>query len=159
LDRDVVGLCDSKKLSPKRRVELAKEIKSNSRYHIVISSSKRIDEIGLSRAIKESILEIMDILKADRYLFDGNTTYNINGLESLIKADESVAEVSASSILAKTSRDDELLNISHLYPNYNLTKHKGYITKEHIAEIENYGYSEIHRKSYKIKSLQGGLDL
>lgn len=153
----ITGLNDSKKLSQSQREKLEIEIKRKSLYHIVIVSSEIIDRIGLSLSIKNSIIEIMEKLKADRYIFDGNTTYNIQNLESLVKADSLIAEVSAASILAKVSRDRELLELGQNYLEYNFKQHKGYITKEHIEEIKKFGYSPLHRKSYKIKSLKQGV--
>ncbi len=153
LNTQVDGLNDSKKLSAKKREELYEIIIKNSNYHIVLIDSLKIDKIGLSLAIKNAIIEIKNNLKIDRYIMDGNTNFGINGVEFLIKADTKVSEVSASSILAKVSRDRKILESAKLYPEYEFDKHKGYGTKLHIQKIKEFGYSPIHRKSFKIKSL------
>jgi len=148
------ALTDSKKLTPKKREELFEIIKENSIYHIVVTSPEMIDEKGLSFAIKYSLKEIKKTLKAKQYLFDGNSNFGIEGIETIIKGDSKIKEISAASILAKVSRDRYMIEISQKYPEYNFAKHKGYITKEHITLIKKYGFCDIHRKSYKLKALQ-----
>ena len=144
-------LTDSKKLTSQKREKLFEIIKENSIYHIVFKSNDEIDEKGLSKCIKESLIEIKKTLKADKYLFDGNSSFGIEGIETIIKGDEKIKEISAASILAKVSRDRFMIDISKKYPEYKFDKHKGYITKEHKKLIEKYGLCEIHRKSYNLK--------
>ena len=148
--KDIDGLNDSKKLSAKKREELFEIIKENSIYHIVFKSNEEIDKKGLSKCIKESLIEIKNILKAKKYLFDGNSNFGVEGIETIIKGDEKIKEISAASILAKVSRDRFMIKIAKQYPKYKFDKHKGYITKEHKELIAKYGFCEIHRKSYKI---------
>jgi ribonuclease HII len=75
----------------------------------------------------------------------------------MVQADGKIAEVSAASILAKVEHDRDIIELAKEYPQYHLEKHKGYGTKLHIEMIKKYGYSAIHRKSYKIKALQNTL--
>ncbi len=147
-------LTDSKKLTAKKREELFEIIKENCRYHIVFVDNKTIDEKGLSFAIKSALLEIKETLKADKYLFDGNSNFGVSEIETIIKGDSKIKEISAASILAKVSRDKYMIEIADKYPMYNFKKHKGYITKEHIEEIKRNGFSGIHRLSYKLKALE-----
>ena len=93
-------------------------------------------------------------LETDNFLMDGNTTFGIENLKCLIKADATIKEVSAASILAKVSRDRYMVKISEKYPEYTFEKHKGYGTKAHIDAIIKHGYCELHRRSYKIKRLE-----
>lgn len=153
LKKDINGVNDSKKLSAKKREELFEIIKENSTYHIILTTSEVIDKIGLSIALKNSILEIMNLIKADKYIIDGNTNFGIKNLKAIIKADSKILEVSASSILAKVSRDREILELAKDYPEYQFQKHKGYGTKLHIEKIKEFGYSKLHRKSFKLKSM------
>ena len=155
LEKDILGLNDSKVLSEKKREKLFDEIKEKSKYHIVFKSAKEIDDFGISFCLKSSILEIMEKLQefSDNFLMDGNTNFGIQNLQKEIKADAKYAQVSAASILAKVSRDRFMDEISPLYANYNFHKHKGYGTKAHIEAIREFGRSDIHRFSFKLKAL------
>lgn len=152
---DIQNLADSKVLSEKKREKLFDEILQKSKYHIVFKSAKQIDDLGISFCIKESILEIMQNLQNDAssFLMDGNTNFGIENLQKEIKADAKYKEVSAASILAKVSRDKFMDSISANYPEYNFIKHKGYGTKAHVDAIKEFGRSDIHRFSFKLKAL------
>ena len=156
LEKDILGLNDSKVLSEKKREKLFDEIKEKSKYHIVFKSAKEIDDFGISFCLKSSILEIMEKLQefSNNFLMDGNTNFGIENLQKEIKADAKYAQVSAASILAKVSRDRFMNEISSKYPNYNFQKHKGYGTKAHIEVIREFGRSDIHRFSFKLKALR-----
>ena len=151
------GLNDSKKLTAKKREELYELIIDNSSYHITKFSAATIDKNGISKCLKQGLEEIMNNLKADEYLFDGNQTYGVKNLATMVKADGKIAQVSAASILAKVSHDRDIIEVAKKYPQYQFEKHKGYGTKLHVEMIKKYGYCEIHRKSYKIKALQATL--
>jgi len=152
LNSPIKELTDSKKLSEKKREELYIKIINNSQYHIVSFSPKEIDKNGLSFCLAKGLESIQKNLQADIYLFDGNQTFGVLGISTLIKADTKVAEVSASSILAKVTHDRAIKKASSLYPQYKFEKNKGYGTKAHIEAIKKFGYCDIHRKSFKIKS-------
>ncbi len=154
LTKDLEELDDSKKLTEKKREKLFDIIKDNSFHHIVFTSAKQIDELGLSICLQNSIKEIMKNIDAKEYLMDGNTAFGIANLHYLIKADAQIKEVSAASILAKVSRDRYMCDIASSYPEFCFEKHKGYGTKAHIEAIKNHGYSDIHRRSFKIKQLE-----
>ena len=155
LEKEILGLNDSKVLSEKKREKLFDEIKEKSKYHIVFKSAKEIDDFGISFCLKSSILEIIEQLQkfSNNFLMDGNTNFGIQNLKKEIKADAKYAQVSAASILAKVSRDRFMDEISPLYANYNFHKHKGYGTKAHIEAIKEFGRSDIHRFSFKLKAL------
>ena len=155
LEKEILGLNDSKVLSEKKREKLFDEIKEKSKYHIVFKSAKEIDDFGISFCLKSSILEIMEKLQefSNNFLMDGNTNFGIENLQKEIKADAKYPQVSAASILAKVSRDRFMDEISPLYANYNFHKHKGYGTKAHIEAIREFGRSDIHRFSFKLKAL------
>ena len=155
LNKNINGLNDSKKLTPKQREQLFDKIIKNSYYHIVFKSNQDIDKDGLSKCLKDSIKEIQQNIDAEKYLMDGNTTFGLKNLDCLIKADQTIPEVSAGSILAKVSRDRFMCKIADKYPLYSFEKHKGYGTKLHIEAIIKYGFTDLHRKTFKIKKLQG----
>jgi len=150
----VEGLNDSKKLTQKRRDALFETIIKNSEFHIVKFSPKSIDDDGISSCLKKGLQEIMANMKTDNFLFDGNTTFGVLGLNTMVKADATIAEVSAASILAKVTHDRDILLSAKEYPLYHFEKHKGYGTKLHIEMIIKHGFCEIHRRTYKIKALE-----
>jgi len=154
LDGEVKGLNDSKKLSEKKREVLYEEIIKNSSYHVVKFSPKQIDDDGISKCLACGLKEIMQNLECENYLFDGNTTFGVKGLTTMVKADGKVAEVSAASIIAKVTHDRDIREEAKKYPQYEFEKHKGYGTARHIEMIKKYGYCEIHRRSYKLKALE-----
>ncbi|MEA2018096.1 MAG: ribonuclease HII [Campylobacterota bacterium] len=154
LKNGIKELDDSKKLSEKKREKLFDIIKNNSYYHIVFTSNKQIDKLGLSKCLQNSIKEIMLNVKAQQYLMDGNTSFGIENLDFLVKADAKIKEVSAASILAKVSRDRYMCEIAKDYPQYSFEKHKGYGTKVHTDAIIKYGFSDLHRLSFKIKRIE-----
>lgn len=154
LHKKIDELNDSKKLSEKKREKLFDIIVENSDYHIVFSSAKQIDELGISLCIKNSILEIIKNIDTQDFLMDGNTSFGIENLPYKIKADASVSEVAAASILAKVSRDRYMVDIAKQYPQYQFDKHKGYGTKAHTEAIKEHGLCDIHRKSFRIKALE-----
>lgn len=154
------GLRDSKKLSDKRRHELllrlmklvqAKEID----YHIAERSNGEIDATGVSVALKGSYVEIFHLLYHPKSLIivDGNLKFDNLGvdaysIQSVVKADDSIPEVMAASIIAKCFRDDKMRLLHAKYPNYNWIKNVGYGTADHLKAINQYGPCELHRYSY-----------
>lgn len=151
---NIVGLNDSKKLTPKRREILYEEIIQKTLYHIVTVSPQELDELGISACMHKALKEIKSALKAQKYLFDGNTTFGVEGLETMIQADGKVAQVSAASILAKVTHDRNIIRDAEKFPEYGFCKHKGYGTAFHVEMIQTHGYCEIHRRSFKLKALE-----
>ena len=153
-DTKIEGLNDSKKISEKKREILYEQIIPQTQHHIVTISPQEIDAFGISQCMTKALLEIKKSLPTDSYLFDGNTTFGVEGLETMIKADGKVAEVSAASILAKVTHDRNIIRDAKIYPEYGFEKHKGYGTKAHVEMIKKYGYCPIHRRSFKLKALE-----
>jgi ribonuclease HII len=71
-----------------------------------------------------------------------------------VKGDEKSFSIAAASIIAKVTRDRIMTEYQEQYPNYSFASHKGYATKAHIEEIRKFGYTEIHRQSFKVKSFE-----
>ena len=150
LDTPIDGLMDSKKISEKNRELLYAKIITRAKYHIVSFSAQDIDTIGLSRCLAQGLESIQNSLEADIYLYDGNQTFGVLGISTMVKADTKIAEVSASSILAKVTHDRAIIKASKDFPSYGFERHKGYGTKAHIEAIKNFGYCKIHRKSFNL---------
>jgi len=149
----VEGLMDSKVLSEKKREALYPKIIENSLHHIVSFSPQQIDSDGLSSCLGKGLEAIMQHLKAKVYLFDGNQTFGVLGVNTMVKADGKIPEVSAASILAKVTHDKAMITASKEFPQYGFEKHKGYGTKAHIEAIKKHGYTKVHRRSFKVKAL------
>lgn len=155
LNSPVEGLMDSKKISEKKRELLYPQIIANATYHIVSFPAHSVDELGISECMTIALQEIQENVKCDNYLFDGNTTFGVENVETMVKADAKVEEVSAASILAKVTHDREMYTFAKDYPEYSFEKHKGYGTKAHVEAILEHGYTPEHRRSFRLKSLQG----
>jgi ribonuclease HII len=72
----------------------------------------------------------------------------------MVKADAKIPEVSAASVLAKVTRDREMVELAKRFPEYGFEGHKGYGTDAHVQAIKTHGYCEIHRRSFKLKALE-----
>lgn len=153
LKNPVDGLMDSKKISEKKRELFYPIIVENSLYHIVSFPAHSVDELGISECMKIALEEIKEHLPEAHYLFDGNTSFGIDHIETMVKADAKIPEVSAASILAKVTHDREMIAFSKQYPEYDFEKHKGYGTKAHVEAIKVHGYTPEHRRSFKLKAL------
>ena len=153
LTGEVAGLMDSKKLTEKKREALYPLVVANSDYHIVSFSAAEVDELGISECLHRGLLSIQKHLPNVEYLFDGNSTFGVDNITTMVKADDKVQEVSAASILAKVTRDREIVEQAKLYPEYGFEKHKGYGTKAHIEALVKYDRCPIHRKTFRVKGL------
>ncbi|EDO8598647.1 ribonuclease HII [Campylobacter jejuni] len=151
LNKKLDGLCDSKKLSEKKREELYEIIIKNSNYLILVFSSEQIDALGLSTCLKTGLKLIKKHFKTENnFLYDGNTNLGINGIKTQIKADSSILQVSAASILAKVSKDRVMNFLAKDFPCYEFEKNKAYGTKAHKELIAKFGICKLHRKSFKL---------
>lgn len=150
---EVEGLMDSKKLSEKKREMFYPLIVHNSRYHIVSFSAREVDKLGISQCLHQGLLGIQQHLEGCDYLFDGNSSFGVKDIATMVKADDKVAEVSAASILAKVTRDREMIQMAKEYPKYGFEKHKGYGTKAHLEALVKHGRCALHRKSFRVKDL------
>jgi len=149
----IEGLMDSKKLSEKRREALYPKILEVSRHHLAVFSSNEIDDWGISECLHRGLEQIKAALPGAKYLFDGNSTFGVEGIDTMVKADAKIGEVSAASILAKVTRDRMMNRYATVYPQYGFEKHKGYGTVAHVEAMRRYGRSPLHRYSFRVKAL------
>ncbi len=154
LPRDTVieGLNDSKKLTEKKREALFDIIKKKAvAYAIAEASPAEIDEINILNASMLAMRRAVATLpvKADFALIDGNCSRGFDiPTETVVKGDAKSASIAAASILAKVTRDRQCIELDKEYPEYNIAKHKGYPTKEHMDAVRKYGPAPIYRMSF-----------
>jgi len=152
-------LDDSKKIPPKKRIEIYEEIKTNAfDYAFATASVEEIDQLNILNAsllaMKRAILMLK--VRPNQCFVDGLYTPEIVGvnLKAIVKGDSLVPAISAASIVSKVERDKYMESLHALYPQYELNTHKGYPTKKHIALIKKFGINKIYRKTFKpIKDL------
>lgn len=152
VNNPIEGLDDSKKLSEKKREMLFTEIINKSlSYHVAMANISEIDNLNILHATMLAMKRAIEglQLKPFRALIDGNRAPKVSiSCQTVIGGDAIVPAISAASILAKVSRDREMLEMDILYPEYGFAKHKGYGTKEHLLALEKHGPCQIHRKSF-----------
>lgn len=157
-ENPIEGLADSKKLSEKKRVALAHEIREKALYwSIGRASPEEIDKLNILHATMLAMIRAVEGLpaKPDFVRVDGNRVpaWNFDS-EAVVKGDSLHAEISAASIIAKVERDNDMISLHEAYPQYNFAGHKGYPTKAHFEAIAEYGILDCYRKSFKpVKAL------
>lgn len=151
-NRPIKGLRDSKKLSAKKRDELAEEIKEKAlAWSVAAMGPEVIDKINILQATLEAMKAAVEKLpvEPDFVQVDGNKLPKWKWLsEAVVKGDDKVEWISAASIIAKTTRDGYMCKIAELYPQYGFEHHVGYGTAEHIKALKAYGPTPIHRKTF-----------
>lgn len=152
LNRPIEGLNDSKKLSEKKRIELAARIKDEALSWCIASASEaEIDEINILNASLLAMKRAIQGLAVTpgEVLVDGIHCPKVDlPIRAIVGGDALVAEISAASILAKTARDDYMLDLHGIYPEYCFDRHKGYPTKLHLDALKRHGPSKVHRMSF-----------
>ena len=153
-EKIIFGLNDSKKLSYKKLILLSHEIKIKALdYNFSSASVNEIDNLNILNASLLAMLRAFNGLKIrpDLIFVDGLYTPDIKDIEinAIIRGDSLIPEISAASIIAKVERDRYMCKLDIKYPQYNLKKHKGYPTKEHIGLLREYGVIDIYRKSFR----------
>jgi ribonuclease HII len=155
-------LNDSKQLSAKQREDLKQEIEREALHFAVCEvSEKEIDKINILNASFKAMHMALNKLKVvpELLLVDGNRFKKYKNIphECIIEGDGKYLSIAAASILAKTYRDDLMKNFAKQYPHYGWESNKGYGTEVHREAIEKYGYSPLHRVTFKLKPKQLGL--
>jgi ribonuclease HII len=157
-DNSIEGLKDSKKLTEKKRALLSEEIKEKAvAWSIGRASPEEIDTLNILHATMLAMQRAVQGLSVtpDYVLVDGNRTPTFNSEQgsiaslAVVKGDARVIEISAASILAKVARDNEMIALDKLYPEYGFAKHKGYPTKAHLEKITELGVLDCYRQSFK----------
>jgi ribonuclease HII len=150
--RPIAGLKDSKQLSERKREALAAQIRSDALVWAL--GRAEVEEIDAINILQASLLAMQRAVAAlslapELVLVDGNHCPRLAcPAQAIVKGDSLVPAISAASILAKVSRDREMLDLDARYPGYGLAQHKGYPSKAHLAALQALGASPVHRRSY-----------
>ena len=150
--RPIAGLRDSKKLSARRREELALQIREQSlAWSIARATVAEIDEINILQASLLAMHRAVQGLtpQPGYVLVDGNRLPRWDYPSApVVKGDDRVPAIAAASILAKVQRDSELVELERLYPGYGFASHKGYPTAVHLQALKTLGVTPAHRRSF-----------
>lgn len=157
---------DSKKLTDAQRREARPIIEDSAlAWAVAALSPAEIDEINILRASFTAMHRALDQLKVcpDRLLIDGNRFIPWRKLpfHCIVKGDGKYASIAAAGILAKTYRDDHMLQLHEQHPHYDWHSNKGYPTAAHRRAIARHGATDHHRRSFRLlpEGVQGKLEL
>ena len=141
---------DSKKLSEKRREQVYQEILATALYvGVGQATPAEIDEMNILEATRKAMREAAAQVPAEVFLIDAVTKLGLRGQEvPIIKGDATSYSIAAASIVAKVTRDHQLLELDARYPAYGFAHNKGYGTQEHIAALRSLGPCPEHRRSF-----------
>jgi ribonuclease HII len=159
-EREIIGLDDSKKLSESARDKLSRQIKQEAlAYAIAEADVNEIDNLNILQATMLAMQRAVAALRLrPGFIYvDGNRSPQWDyDCKAVIKGDQKIQSVAAASILAKVYRDDCLKALHTKFPDYGFAKHKGYPTAEHLAALQKFGPSPVHRLSYApVKAVMG----
>lgn len=148
----ISGLTDSKLLTEKKREALFDIIQERAlAWAIGRACVVEIDRINILQATFLAMQRALEQLTVQPglILVDGNQLPKLTiPAQAIVKGDQTEAAISAASILAKVTRDREMIELDRQFPDYGFAKHKGYGTEEHLAALEKYGPCEMHRRSF-----------
>jgi ribonuclease HII len=155
--RTLNGARDSKQMTPRKRRELAPRIKEQAReWGVGFASAQEIDSIGIVPATRLAACRALESLSTfPEYLL---TDFRLELPEldlsqtALVRGDQRSLSIAAASILAKTARDEFMIELDSNYPDYGFSRHKGYGTLVHRRQILDLGQSPVHRMTFRIKS-------
>lgn len=148
-------LNDSKQLNEKQRYELRPIIEKEAlAWAVGIVDNNEIDKINILRASIEAMHRAIRSLKIrpEALLIDGNRFYPFEDIPhtTIVKGDGKMMSIAAASVLAKTYRDDYMIQIDKEFPQYKWKVNKGYPTKDHRAAISSHGASKYHRMTFRL---------
>lgn len=153
-DHKIKGIKDSKKLTPAKREDLFQQITEVSQYGIGIVSPVDIDRMNIYQATHKACAEaISQCLGIKLLLCDGGLNFQDKypfPAFSIIKGDAWLECIGAASIVAKVVRDSMMASLHEEWPEYNFQSNQGYGTREHLAAIDKYGITPLHRRSFGV---------
>lgn len=154
----IADIDDSKRLTPQKRLELCPIIQKESIACATgVVCEKTIDRINILQASFEAMRLALEQLSVSpqHVLVDGKSIPHISCQQTpIVRGDQKSYSIAAASIVAKVTRDRMMEIYDRMYPQYGFIKHKGYCTQQHIAALRKYGFSPIHRRSFRVKGLE-----
>lgn len=151
-DRPIAGLQDSKRLSAARREALYDEIRARAlAWAIGRADAAEIDRVNILQATLRAMQRAVEALQpaAEYALIDGNRCPVLAcPARAIVRGDSRVAAISAASIMAKVTRDREMIALDAQYPGYGLARHKGYPSQAHREALQRLGVLPVHRRSF-----------
>ena len=159
LSRILVGVRDSKQMTPLERESLAPRIKEVAlTSSVAFASAKEIDALGIVHATRLAALRALNRLSISPDYLLTDFRLELPQLElsqtALVRGDALCLSIAAASVLAKTARDTLMCKLDSRYQGYGLRKHKGYGTESHRSALKRLGISPIHRKTFQVKELR-----
>ena len=156
--KPIAGLADSKKLTERKRKQLSEIIQQQAlSWAIAEASVAEIDDLNILQATLLAMQRAVAGLhiQPDEVLVDGNRLpYLPMPALAIVKGDSKIPAISAASIIAKVYRDNLMIEYHRLYPDFSFHLHKSYGTTQHLTEIHQFGFLEVHRKSFNpVKTL------
>ena len=155
--RHIAGLRDSKLLTASQREELYVEITVAARWAVASASPADVDRLNVHRASLDALRRAVEALDPPPAfaLIDG---FSLPGLDlpqrGIVGGDRRCAAIAAASIVAKVVRDREMVRLHGADPRYGFDRHKGYATRVHLDAVARFGYSGVHRRSFRPRALQ-----
>lgn len=154
--KHIAGLRDSKLLTALQRERLYVEITGTARWAVASARPDDVDRLNVHRASLDALRRAILALEPQPAfaLVDG---FRVPGLDlpqrAVVGGDRRCAAIAAASIVAKVTRDREMVRLHDIDPRYGFDRHKGYATRAHVDAMARFGYSDVHRRSFRPRSL------
>ncbi len=161
-DRHIPGVCDSKLVAPIERERLYQSIVAHAiAWAVAEADPAEIDRINIHqaslRAMQRAILSLVPL--PDIVLVDAFRVPDLPMAQrGVIHGDRRCSAIAAASIVAKVTRDRQMLELHTCDPRYGFDRHKGYATADHLDAVARFGYSAVHRRSFRPPTLFDSMD-
>jgi len=161
-DRYIARICDSKTVTALERVRLFEKITHNAiAWGVALADPREIDTINIHqaslRAMQRAVMKLNPL--PDFVLVDAFRVPDLlMAQRKVVHGDVRCTAIAAASIVAKVTRDRMMLELHAQDPRYGFDRHKGYATRDHLDAVSRFGYSEVHRRSFRPPSLFDRMD-
>jgi ribonuclease HII len=161
-ERYIPRICDSKTVTALERVRLYEKITRNAiAWGVALADPQEIDTINIHqaslRAMQRAVMKLEPL--PDFVLVDAFRVPDLlMAQRKVIHGDVRCTAIAAASIVAKVTRDRMMIELHAQDPRYGFDRHKGYATRDHLDAVSRFGYSEVHRRSFRPPSLFDRMD-